>query len=48
MARGGKVRITETEGDGKKYFALFPMMPGLFENIFADGIDTEPEFGHHE
>jgi Na+-translocating ferredoxin:NAD+ oxidoreductase subunit B len=41
MACDGTVMATTSKKDGKEYFALWPLIPGILENVFADGIDND-------
>jgi Pyruvate/2-oxoacid:ferredoxin oxidoreductase delta subunit len=39
MAKEGKVLVMKSRKDGQKYYALFPVLAGLLESVYADGID---------
>lgn len=41
MARAGTVMASSSRKDGRKYYALWPMIPGMMESTYADGIDNE-------
>ncbi len=41
MARDGKVLATTSRKDGNTYYALWPLLPGILESTFADGIDND-------
>jgi Pyruvate/2-oxoacid:ferredoxin oxidoreductase delta subunit len=41
MAREGKILATTSRKDGRKYYALFPLLPGILESTYADGIDSD-------
>jgi Pyruvate/2-oxoacid:ferredoxin oxidoreductase delta subunit len=41
MAREGKVQVTTSGKDGEKQYALFPLLPGILESTYADGIDND-------
>jgi len=41
MAKGGTVLASTSRKDGRKYYALWPLFPGMMESIYADGIETE-------
>lgn len=41
MAREGKVLVMTSRKDGQEYFALWPLLPGILESTFADGIDSD-------
>jgi electron transport complex protein RnfB len=41
MAREGRVLVTTSRKDGKKYYALWTLLPGAMESTFADGIDND-------
>jgi len=41
MAGEGKILATTSRKDGKKYYSLFPLIPGILESTYADGIDND-------
>jgi Pyruvate/2-oxoacid:ferredoxin oxidoreductase delta subunit len=41
MAKEGKVLVMTSRKDGKKYYALWPLLPGILESTYADGIDND-------
>jgi hypothetical protein len=41
MAREGTVMVTTSRRDGKKYYSLWSLMPGILESTYADGIDSD-------
>ena len=41
MAREGKVLVMTSRKDGKKYYALWPLLPGILESTYADGIESD-------
>jgi Pyruvate/2-oxoacid:ferredoxin oxidoreductase delta subunit len=41
MAKEGKVLATTSRKDGRKHYALWPLLPGILESTFADGMDND-------
>lgn len=41
MARAGTVKAVRKREDGKTYYALFPLVPGIMESTYADRIDND-------
>ncbi|MFC1822223.1 4Fe-4S binding protein [Thermodesulfobacteriota bacterium] len=38
MAHEGYLMVNTSRKDGKTYYALWPLMPGILESIYADGV----------
>ena len=41
MARKGILYAVQDKEDGKKYCALFALLPGILESYHADGVDSD-------
>ncbi|MBT3312255.1 MAG: 4Fe-4S binding protein [Desulfobacterales bacterium] len=41
MAKEGYLLVTTSRKDGKTYYALWPLMPGILESVYADGNLTD-------
>ncbi|MFC1822371.1 ATP-binding protein [Thermodesulfobacteriota bacterium] len=41
MAKEGKVLVMTSRKDGKKYYSLWPLLPGILESTYADGIEND-------
>ncbi|MFC1825687.1 ATP-binding protein [Thermodesulfobacteriota bacterium] len=41
MAKEGKVIAMTSRKDGKKYYSLWPLLPGILESTYADGIEND-------
>ena len=41
MAREGILYAVQDKDDGKKYYSLFALLPGILESYNADGIDSD-------
>lgn len=41
MAKSGTVMAVTSRKDGRKYYALWPVIPGMMESTYADGVESE-------